>query len=356
MERRGFRIPEKSGCVRGIVICAAVMFATQFFGLYIMLGGGIPEWGFYWSFPLRFYGNILLLQGQISDLLLPVLLGALGIAFAKKAPELLAVPLVFAIMSRLIWILAVMAEGLWYYPGWVSGNLLRLVSLVLLLLFFVLLLSGRLKQKIWLLLTAFGYPVLFTLRRLFGLLSGMASGTHQTFSLSSVAGVSALYIAYGIMGLALSDDPEGSYVWMGERIPCRGTGKRWYVTPELLEPKSIVKSILLSVVTLGIYRWFWMYSLMKRVRYLADGNSSCGMEMVCYLFVPFYEWYWFYTRGKRLADGAAEYGIALPRRQGIYLVILLLASNVVALAIMQNDLNEFARMKREIRKDEITEE
>ena len=77
---------------------------------------------------------------------------------------------------------------------------------------------------------------------------------------------------------------------------------------------------------------------------------------VCYLFVPFYEWYWFYTRGKRLADGAAEYGIALPRRQGIYLVILLLASNVVALAIMQNDLNEFARMKREIRKDEITEE
>ena len=128
------------------------------------------------------------------------------------------------------------------------------------------------------------------------------------------------------------------------------------VTPELLEPKSIVKSILLSVVTLGIYRWFWMYSLMKRVRYLADGNSSCGMEMVCYLFVPFYEWYWFYTRGKRLADGAAEYGIALPRRQGIYLVILLLASNVVALAIMQNDLNEFARIKREMRKDEITEE
>ena len=43
MERRGFRIPEKSGCVRGIVICAAVMFATQFFGLYIMLGGGILE-------------------------------------------------------------------------------------------------------------------------------------------------------------------------------------------------------------------------------------------------------------------------------------------------------------------------
>ena len=37
-------------------------------------------------------------------------------------------------------------------------------------------------------------------------------------------------------------------------------------------------------------------------------------------------------------------------------MILLLASNVVALAIMQNDLNEFARMKREIRKDEITEE
>ena len=73
----------------------------------------------------------------------------------------------------------------------------------------------------------------------------------------------------------------------GGENPLPGNGKRWYVTPELLEPKSIVKSILLSVVTLGIYRWFWMYSLMKRVRYLADGNSSCGMEMVCYLFVPF---------------------------------------------------------------------
>ena len=61
-------------------------------------------------------------------------------------------------------------------------------------------------------------------------------------------------------------------------------------------------------------------------------------------------------KGEKAGRWGGRIWDCLPRRQGIYLVILLLASNVVALAIMQNDLNEFARIKREMRKDEITEE
>ncbi|NBH71011.1 DUF4234 domain-containing protein [Clostridiaceae bacterium] len=356
VEKDCFRIPEDSGCIKGVLACAAVLFLTQFFGLQVIMGDGSPEWNFYWRFPLHFYGNIVLLQAEFNDLALPVLLAILGIAFGKKAPELLAMPLVFAMVSRLIWIFVGLLENLLYVPGWVSGNLLRLASIALLLLVFTMTLSGRLKQKAWLLLVAFGYPALFAGHRLFKFLSVAALGTRVPFSLSTVAGVAALYLAYGIMGLALSDDPGRPYVWVGERIPCQKAPRRWYTISELLKPKSITINTLLSVATLGIYRWFWMYSVMKRVRYLAEENASCGAEMLCYLFVPFYGYYWFYTRGKRLADGAEKYGIALPRRQGIYLVILLLASDVLALALMQSDLNEFARIRRGIPKDEAVME
>lgn len=345
MERGRFRIPEESGCVKGVVACAAVMLLMQVCWISISVADGLHG-DFGWIPPLNFHAGGLFLKCQINDLGVPIILAVLAIAYGKKDLELLSVPLVFEFFGALVWTVWEWAEGVWMYPGWMLRHFLKLVPLALLLLVFAFTLSGRLKRKQWLLAVAFGYPAFLTVRLLLDLASGTGSGEPRMVYLSTYFSVAALYLAYGILGLAMSDDPNRSYQRVGMRGSIRQEEEEYrYTAYELLEEKSIARCMLLSGLTLGIYSWVWAYSIMKRIRYLNGGDASCGGEMLCYLFIPFYEWYWFYSRGGRLADGAGGYGIYLPKRQGIYLLVLLLTDKTMALAMMQSDLNEFARLK-----------
>ncbi len=344
-EKKRFRIPEESGCVRGLVACAAVLLLSQFCWIRISVDGGL-DFDFTWIFPLSLHTDGMLLKCQINELGVPILLAILGITYAKKDLELLSAPLIFQLFGALGWIFWEWADGIWDYPEWLWQNCLDLAPLVLLLLVFVFTVSGRLKQKLWLLLVTFGYLAFLTIRFLQVLVSGIGSSIWHSAYLSAYLGVAALYLAYGILGLAMSDDPNRSYQRVGARGTIRqGEEEYRYTAYELLEEKSIARCMLLSGLTLGIYSWFWIYSIMKRIRCLNGKDTSCGVEMLCYLFVPFYDWYWFYTRGGRLADGAGEYNIYLPKRQGIYLLVLLLTDKSMAMAMMQSDLNEFARLK-----------
>ena len=350
MDEKGFRIPEESECARWIVACGAVMLLMQVLWMSVSLGPGGLEWEFGWTPPLRLHASKSYLISQANDLIVPVLMAVLGITYAKKDLELLSLPLICEILGGVNWMLLEIINGVLDYCNaseWLLHHFFGLAPLGLLLLAFALTLSGRLKRKIWLLLIGFGYPAFLAGRFLLNLLWGFFSGAGYPLYLSTYIGVAAFYLAYGILGLAMSDDPDRSYLRVGEHIKLsHDEGDSRYVAAELLEEKSITNCILLTSVTLNIYRWFWVYSIMKKIRYLKGEDASCGGEMLCYLLVPFYEWYWFYTRGGKLADGAREYGISLPKRQGIYLLVLLFTDQRLPLSMMQSDLNEFARLYR----------
>jgi len=65
-----------------------------------------------------------------------------------------------------------------------------------------------------------------------------------------------------------------------------------------INKRSIGVSILLSIFTFGIYVIYWQYLLVKNVKTIKHDTTSCAVEMLCLIFVPFYSLYWWYTRGE----------------------------------------------------------
>ncbi|MBQ9413553.1 MAG: DUF4234 domain-containing protein [Clostridia bacterium] len=103
--------------------------------------------------------------------------------------------------------------------------------------------------------------------------------------------------------------------------------------------QKIVPCILLSIVTLGIYRIYWTYLLVKNMRSAQENKSSCTKEMLCLVFVPYYSLYWWITRGKILKNKFAENGYTAHGNEITYLILSIFGLEIVSMAIMQNDFN-----------------
>ena len=106
-----------------------------------------------------------------------------------------------------------------------------------------------------------------------------------------------------------------------------------------INKRNIGTSILLSIVTFGIYLIYWEYLLVKNTRAIKKDNSSCTSEMLCLVFVPFYPLYWWYTRGKLVKDEFTSHGYSASGSEITYLVLGIFGLGIVSMAIMQNDFN-----------------
>lgn len=98
-------------------------------------------------------------------------------------------------------------------------------------------------------------------------------------------------------------------------------------------------SILLSIITFGIYGIYWMYLLVKNTRSIQKDTTSCTGEMLCLIFVPFYSLYWWYTRGEKVKQGFNEHDYASTGNGIVYLVLAIFGLSIVSMAIMQSDFN-----------------
>ena len=113
---------------------------------------------------------------------------------------------------------------------------------------------------------------------------------------------------------------------------------------EFREEKNIAVCIILAIVTCSIYLWFWMYSMVKKIRMLANDTSDMVGEYLLLMLVPYYNVYWVYTRGKKISEEAARRGIQIADNSVLYLILNLLGLSIVSYAMIQNDLNKLARM------------
>ena len=113
---------------------------------------------------------------------------------------------------------------------------------------------------------------------------------------------------------------------------------------EFREEKNIAVCIILAIVTCSIYMWFWMYSMVKKIRMLANDTSDMVGEYLLLMLVPYYNVYWVYTRGKKISEEAARRGIQIADNSVLYLILNLLGLSIVSYAMIQNDLNKLARM------------
>ncbi len=127
--------------------------------------------------------------------------------------------------------------------------------------------------------------------------------------------------------------------------------------------RNIVMYILLSIITCGIYSYYFIYKMADDVNEMckADGKKTSGLLMFILLsFVTcgFYAYYWYYTLGNRLAENAPRYGLSFTENGtsvllwcivglllcgiGPYVAMHILMKNTNALAVEYNKQNGLA--------------
>ena len=113
----------------------------------------------------------------------------------------------------------------------------------------------------------------------------------------------------------------------------------------MIRSKNIAVSIILSIVTCGIYGIVWFININDDVN-TVSGNQNATSGGIAFLLTlitcNIYGLYWMYQMGSRLDDAAAQRGLLTQNRGIIYLLLSFLGLSIVSYALMQDQLNKYA--------------
>lgn len=78
--------------------------------------------------------------------------------------------------------------------------------------------------------------------------------------------------------------------------------------------RSLVAYILLSIITCGIYSYYFLYTMARDANVIcsADGKKTGGLLafiLLSWITCGLYAYYWYYSLGNRLAENAPRYGL-----------------------------------------------
>lgn len=78
--------------------------------------------------------------------------------------------------------------------------------------------------------------------------------------------------------------------------------------------RSLIGWLLLSIVTCGIYSYYFLYCLARDINTMCqeDGDSTPGIAafiLLSFVTCGFYALYWYYKIGNRLQANAPRYGL-----------------------------------------------
>lgn len=111
----------------------------------------------------------------------------------------------------------------------------------------------------------------------------------------------------------------------------------------MIEKRSVAVSIILTIVTCGIYGIYWMIKLNDEINQTANETTATSGGMV-FLFslitCGIYGLYWLYKMGERLDNIYVERGMVSQSRGILYIILGVLGFAVIAYALMQDSLNK----------------
>ena len=113
--------------------------------------------------------------------------------------------------------------------------------------------------------------------------------------------------------------------------------------------RDIAISIILTIVTCGLYGLYWFICLTDEVKTRSGEESaqSGGIALILTIITcGIYGLYWAYKIGKDIAVAQQKAGITVKDNSVLYLILDFLGLSIVNYALMQNDLNEITRSKR----------
>ena len=114
----------------------------------------------------------------------------------------------------------------------------------------------------------------------------------------------------------------------------------------MIQRKSIVVCILLSLVTCGIYGLYWLACLANdtntRVR---EKQTTLPAEWVVLLSIVtcnIYHIYWMYKAGEKIDAARQMRGLPSQNNGLVYLLLTLFGFSIIAWALLQNELNNMS--------------
>ena len=113
----------------------------------------------------------------------------------------------------------------------------------------------------------------------------------------------------------------------------------------MIKERDLVTSIILSIVTCGIYSIIWFINLTDDAKTAANDTKmqSGGIAFLLTLVTcGIYGIYWAYQMGKLINQARINRGMPEDDKSVLYLVLQLLGLGIVDYALMQNDLNQMA--------------
>lgn len=108
--------------------------------------------------------------------------------------------------------------------------------------------------------------------------------------------------------------------------------------------RNVAIYVILTLVTCGLFGFFWMIVL-NDDSLAAAGEYGTGGGMVVFLTLVtcgIYGIYWSYQLGQRIDRINAGYGRYTDNSGLLYLLLCILGLSIVAYAVAQNELNQYA--------------
>ena len=119
------------------------------------------------------------------------------------------------------------------------------------------------------------------------------------------------------------------------------------ITPNAprIEQKNIAVCIILSIITCGIYGYYWLYTLTEDMKTLSGDTTGASGGMAIILTIVtcgIYQLYWMYKQGERLDTVKTQRGLPSSNSGIIYLILSLVAMYIISYALIQNEINKLA--------------
>lgn len=111
----------------------------------------------------------------------------------------------------------------------------------------------------------------------------------------------------------------------------------------MIRQRGIAVSILLTIVTCGIYGIVWMISLSNEISAFNGEKIEGGLEFLLIIVTcGIYGLYWHYKIGQKLVRAQQRAGRYVQDNSIIYLLLAIFQLSIISLAIMQSQENELA--------------
>ncbi|MBO4484827.1 MAG: DUF4234 domain-containing protein [Lachnospiraceae bacterium] len=129
--------------------------------------------------------------------------------------------------------------------------------------------------------------------------------------------------------------------------------------PRLTTDRSLLMYIILTIVTCGIYGWWFIYSLAQDVNTACEGDGENTPGLVAFIVLSYitcgiYAYWWYYKLGNRLQSNAYRYGMQFSENGTTVLLWLIFGSFLcgigpfVAIYILIKNTNAICRAYNQV--------